>query len=135
MLDATEALTSVPRLKRLWRHPTHRSPKEVHHDWWPFLDERQLRRAVASAGDPLRLRCLVEKLEAGRAVKLGIVGGSVSFGTTFTTSRSRALYHWNRSFLEEARGDVDAAIAEARAFEDKGGAPADAAARLEELGA
>ena len=48
---------------------------------------------------------------------------------------ARALYHWNRSFLEEARGDVDAAIAEARAFEDKGGAPADAAARLEELGA
>jgi len=27
-------------------------------------------------------------------VKLSVVGGSVSFGTTFTTSRSKSLFHW-----------------------------------------
>ena len=31
---------------------------------------------------------------AGGKVHLSVIGGSVSFGTTFTTSKSRALYHW-----------------------------------------
>ena len=47
-----------------------------------------------SMGDPLRLRCLAEKMAAGRTIHLSVVGGSVSFGTTFTTSKSRTLFHW-----------------------------------------
>ena len=39
-----------------------------------------------------------------------------------------------RGYVQRTVADI-ASIAEARAFEDKGGAPADAAARLEELGA
>ena len=87
--------SSAPdHLKRVWRHPPHKSPKEVHNASWAFLDERQLARGLSSTGDPLRLGCLAEKLLEGRGVRLGILGGSVAFGTTFTTSRSRALFHW-----------------------------------------
>ena len=51
-------------------------------------------RGLSTVGDPLRLRCLAEKLLAGEPTHLSVLGGSVSFGTTFTTSRSRALFHW-----------------------------------------
>ncbi|EOD30675.1 hypothetical protein EMIHUDRAFT_113096 [Emiliania huxleyi CCMP1516] len=43
--------------------------------------------AARGGGDPARLECLAEKLLDGRGVRLGILGGSVSFGTTFTTSK------------------------------------------------
>jgi len=95
--DTLRYSTDEVRLKQLWRHPKVKHPewwKEVHHDWWAFLDRRQLARGVAAAGDPARLECLAEKLLDGHGVKLGIIGGSVSFGTTFTTSKSHALYHW-----------------------------------------
>ena len=51
-------------------------------------------RGLATVGDPLRLRCLGEKLLAGLPTHLSVLGGSVSFGTTFTTSKSKALFHW-----------------------------------------
>eukprot|EP00962_Isochrysis_galbana_P027509 scaffold8635_cov93-Isochrysis_galbana.AAC.1 len=89
--------SSEQRLKQLWRHPRVKHPewwKEVHYDWWHLLDRRQLARGLAAAGDPARLECLAEKLLDGRGIKLGVIGGSVSFGTTFTTSKSHALFHW-----------------------------------------
>jgi hypothetical protein len=85
---------SEPRLKRIWRHPPHNSYKEQHDARWTFLSERQLARGLVNPGDPQRLRCLAEKLLAGHLTRLSVLGGSVSFGTTFTTGRSRALYHW-----------------------------------------
>ena len=89
------------RLKQLWWHPPH--PKsapprfhklEVHDARWAFLDDRQVARGLSTVGDPQRLRCLGEKLLDGLATHLSVLGGSVSFGTTFTTSRSKALFHW-----------------------------------------
>ena len=93
--------TDEGRLKRLWYMEPH-GPRasararqvEIHDPKWTFLDDRQLARGLATVGDPQRLRCLAEKLLAGKAVHLSVVGGSISFGTTFTTSRSRALFHW-----------------------------------------
>ena len=88
------------RLKQLWQMPagksgTRAAAVELHNRSWTFLDERQLARGISSLGDPLRLQCLASKLLAGRGVvKLSVVGGSVSFGTTFTTSRSKSLFHW-----------------------------------------
>ncbi|EOD08977.1 hypothetical protein EMIHUDRAFT_105705 [Emiliania huxleyi CCMP1516] len=52
------AADDVTRLRRMWRHPpvSHKeSWKEVHRDWWPLLDARQLSRGVAVAGEPARL--------------------------------------------------------------------------------
>mgnify|MGYP003684591231 CR=1 FL=1 len=95
--DNSRFSTSEARLKLLWRHPrvSHREWwKEVHNDSWQFLDSRQVARGVAVQGDPARLECLAAKLLDGRGIKLSILGGSVSFGTTFTTSKSHALYHW-----------------------------------------
>ena len=89
------------RLKRVWTMPPHgphdsaRAIKlEVHDNRWAFLDDRQIARGLATVGDPLRLRCLGEKLLAGLPAHVSVLGGSVSFGTTFTTSRSKALFHW-----------------------------------------
>ena len=92
------------RLKRIWYHPpcgqpgalpcNSRSYKEAHDARWTFLSDRLISRGLASAGDPLRLRCLGEKLLKGLPTHLSVLGGSVSFGTTFTTSKSRALFHW-----------------------------------------
>ena len=92
------------RLKRIWWHPpcgtmgvppcNSRSYKEVHDSRWAFLNDRHVSRGLASLGDPLRLRCLGQKLLAGQPTHLSVLGGSVSFGTTFTTSKSRALFHW-----------------------------------------
>jgi len=86
--------SSEARLKRIWMHPPHWSYKEAHNDSWTFLSSRQLSRGVISQGDPLRLSCLAEKLAAGHTIHLSVIGGSVSFGTTFTTSKSRSLFHW-----------------------------------------
>lgn len=86
--------SSEARLKRIWVHPPHWSYKEAHNDSWAFLSSRQLSRGVISQGDPLRLSCLAEKLAAGHTIHLSVIGGSVSFGTTFTTSKSRSLFHW-----------------------------------------
>uniref|UniRef100_A0A7S0IPL4 SGNH hydrolase-type esterase domain-containing protein n=1 Tax=Calcidiscus leptoporus TaxID=127549 RepID=A0A7S0IPL4_9EUKA len=87
------------RLKHIWRMPkqhpgTRAAAVEVHNDTWALLSERQIARGLASAGDPLRMECLATKLLSGAPVRLAVIGGSVSFGTTFTTSRSRALFHW-----------------------------------------
>lgn len=91
--------SAVPRLREIWRMDPHRAGTraalvEVHNDSWALLNTRQLARGVSSLGDPLQLRCLASKLLSGGAVKLSVVGGSVSFGTTFTTSKSKALFHW-----------------------------------------
>ena len=94
--DLVEQAYSIDeqRLKYIWAHPPHKSWKETHDSRWAFLTERQLSSGIVSRGDPLRLRCLAEKLRAGRPIHLSVLGGSVSFGTTFTTSKSKALYHW-----------------------------------------
>jgi hypothetical protein len=99
--DALGAAVSTDerRLKGLWEHPNdQRTPRarlvEIHDSRWAFLDDRLLARGLSTVGDPLRLRCLAEKLLAGQPSRLSVLGGSVSFGTTFTTSRSRALFHW-----------------------------------------
>ena len=81
-------------LKHVWRMKPHWSPKEVSNASWAFLSERQISRGIVSRGDPVRLQCLAEKLLGGGAARLNVVGGSVSFGTTFTTSKSHALFHW-----------------------------------------
>ena len=91
--------TAAPRLKHVWRMApgtpgTRHALVEVHNSSWEFLSRRQLARGVATLGDPLRLQCLASKLLSGQAVKLSVVGGSVSFGTTFTTSKSKSLFHW-----------------------------------------
>ena len=97
-----EANVAEDRLKHFWRRPEGPGGKpgsrgaavEIHNDSWAFLDKRQLSRGSSSVGDPLRMQCLAARLLAGEATKLSTVGGSVSFGTTFTTSRSKSLFHW-----------------------------------------
>jgi len=97
-----EANVAEDRLKYFWRRPggpggrpgSRGAAVEIHNDSWSFLDKRQLRRGTSSAGDPLRMQCMAARLLAGEATKLSTVGGSVSFGTTFTTSRSKSLFHW-----------------------------------------
>jgi len=94
-----EFSTSEAHLKQIWRlerHPkgSRAASVELHNSTWAFLSKRQLARGVSSVGDPLRLQCFASKVLAGRPVRLSVVGGSVSFGTTFTTSRSKALFHW-----------------------------------------
>tara|TARA_B100000524_G_scaffold156632_1_gene79377 strand:+ start:1708 stop:3513 length:1806 start_codon:yes stop_codon:yes gene_type:complete len=91
--------TSPDVLRDIWRLP--RLPRgsrgamvEVHNDSWALLSRRELRRSVVSYGDGARLDCLASKLLTGRAVSLNVLGGSVSFGTTFSTSKSKALFHW-----------------------------------------
>ena len=107
---------SEQRLKRVWWHPPHASWKEQHDARWTFLNERQLARGLVNAGDPQRLRCLADKLLAGRLSRLSVLGGSVSFGTTFTTGKSRALYHWkmyqylNASFPRAAHEHFQGAV-------------------------
>ncbi len=95
-----EASVSEASLKRMWRMPPGGRPGsraamvEIHNESWSFLNERQLTRGVSSVGDPLRMQCMAARLLAGDVTKLSTVGGSVSFGTTFTTSRSKSLFHW-----------------------------------------
>jgi len=107
---------SEHRLKRIWWHPPHPSYKEQHDPKWTFLNERQLARGLVNPGDPQRLRCFAEKLLAGRVSRLSVLGGSVSFGTTFTTGRSRTLYHWkvyqylNASFPQAAHEHFQGAV-------------------------
>ena len=107
--------TGEARLKRIWRHPPHPSWKEAHDARWAFLDDRQLSRGV-SPGDPQRLRCFAEKALSGRVTHLSVLGGSVSFGTTFTTGKSRTLYHWkvyqylNASFAGAAHEHYQGAV-------------------------
>ena len=100
-LDLPHTSVDPARLKRLWYMAPHgpnaneRQRKlEVHDPRWTFLDDRQMARGLSTVGDPQRLHCLSEKLLAKVPVHLSVLGGSVSFGTTFTTSRSRALFHW-----------------------------------------
>lgn len=87
------------RLKLMWRLREERKAGsraamvEIHNDTWSFLNDRQLAKGI-DEGDPLRMQCFAARLLAGETTRLGVVGGSVSFGTTFTTSRSKALYHW-----------------------------------------
>ena len=93
--------TDERRLKHIWQHPNDQRTArarlvEIHDSRWTFLDDRQMARGLSTVGDPLRLRCLAEKLLAGEP-RISVLGGSVSFGTTFTTSRSRALFHWKVS--------------------------------------
>ena len=102
--DAKSYSADEQRLKRVWHHPPCGSPGalpcnsrsylEKHDPSWPFLTDRHMARGLATVGDPQRLRCLGEKLLAGQPTHLSVLGGSVSFGTTFTTSKSRALFHW-----------------------------------------
>lgn len=91
--------TAWPLLRDMWRLPllrpgTRAASVEVHNDSWDLLSTRELRKSIVSYGDPVRLQCLASKLLSNRPVKVNILGGSVSFGTTFTTSRSRSLFHW-----------------------------------------
>lgn len=93
------ASTSEARLREVWRAERREAGSraamvEIHNDSWALLSPRELRRGVATLGDPQRLRCFAQKLLAGSSVRLSVVGGSVSFGTTFTTSKSKSLFHW-----------------------------------------
>ena len=87
------------KLKLIWRLRDERKAGsraalvEIHNDSWSFLNDRQLAKGT-DEGDPLRMQCFAARLLAGETTRLSTVGGSVSFGTTFTTSRSKALYHW-----------------------------------------
>ena len=86
-----EANLAEDRLRYFWRVTDNHKPGsrhatvEIHNNSWSFLDKRQLRRGGSSPGDPLRMQCMAARLLAGEATKLSTVGGSVSFGTTFTT--------------------------------------------------
>ena len=86
-----EANLADDRLRYFWRATdkhqagSRHATVEIHNNSWSFLDKRQLRRGGSSPGDPLRMQCMAARLLAGEATKLSTVGGSVSFGTTFTT--------------------------------------------------
>ena len=92
LLPTTSPTRLTSSASSVWYTPCAPSPRisrphlEKHHE---LGVDRQMARLRDRRRQ--RLRCLGEKLLGG--MLLSVLGGSVSFGTTFTTSRAR-LFHW-----------------------------------------
>ena len=92
LLTASAPATDAPRVEHMLSALASDAPSLAHELFVPevftrdnlpeHLTNSELQRSISHLGDLERLHCFLEKVRAGRNVSVGVVGGSVSAGSS-----------------------------------------------------